>query len=199
MLTPAEIIRFDDALPPNGKSPLVDASRTRDPIRIAQSDAEWPGQFKRLSKLVRNALGQLALDVIHVGSTSVPGLPAKPIIDIDLVVPDSSEEAGWLPRLESAGFTLTIREPWWYEHRCLWHGDPKCNLHVFSPNCAEVARHQIFRDWLRKSPEDKEFYRDAKLKAAENTNNKGVEDYNARKQRVIREIYQRAFADAELV
>jgi len=131
----------------------------------------------------------------------VPGLPAKPIIDIDLVVSDSSDEASWLPGLEMAGFVLLIREPWWYEHRCLRLDEPMCNLHVFSPNCAEVARHQIFRDWLIKSAEDKKLYSKAKLEAAENTNYKGelVEDYNARKQGVIREIYQRAFAAAGLL
>ena len=81
---------------------------------------------------IRNALGELALEVEHVGSTSVPGLPAKPIIDIDLIVPDSGDEASWLPPLERAGFVLKVREPWWYEHRCLRFDDPRCNLDVFS-------------------------------------------------------------------
>jgi GrpB-like predicted nucleotidyltransferase (UPF0157 family) len=106
-----------------------------------------------------------------------------------------------LPQLEDAGFVLMIREPWWYEHRCLRFYDPRCNLHVFSPDCAEAARHKIFRDWLRGNPEDLELYRDAKTIAAEAANSHGetVEGYNARKQQAIREIYGRAFAAAGLL
>ena len=61
----------------------------------------------------------VALAVEHVGSTSVPGLAAKPVIDVDLVVADSADEDAWLPPLEAAGFRLVIREPWWHEHRAL--------------------------------------------------------------------------------
>jgi GrpB-like predicted nucleotidyltransferase (UPF0157 family) len=78
---------------------------------------------------------------------------------------------------------------------------PRCNLHVFSPNCAEAARHKIFRDWLRGNPQDVALYRRAKIAAAEAANRKGehVLQYNARKEQVIREIYQRAFAAAGLL
>ncbi len=95
-----------------------------------------------------------------------PGLPAKPVIDIDLTVADSADEPAWLPALEAAGFELVIREPWWQEHRALRYDDPRCNLHVFSPGAPEPIRHKIFRDWLREHPEDLALYRDAKLGAA---------------------------------
>jgi GrpB-like predicted nucleotidyltransferase (UPF0157 family) len=88
------------------------------------------------------------LVVEHVGSTAVVGLPAKPVIDIDLTVADSVDEAAYVPALEGVGFRLVIREPWWHEHRCLVHDDPRCNLHVFSPGAPEPVRHRIFRDWL---------------------------------------------------
>jgi GrpB-like predicted nucleotidyltransferase (UPF0157 family) len=170
-------------------------------IEIVASDPSWPESFRRLADLIHNVLGELALEVEHVGSTSVPGLPAKPVIDIDLIVTDSSDEARWLPQLEAAGFVLAIREPWWYEHRCLRFDDPRCNLHVFSPDCAEAARHKIFRDWLRGNPEDLKLYRNAKTIAAKTANSRGetVKSYNARKQQAIREIYGRAFAAAGLL
>jgi len=201
MLSAADIVRFDDAPPPAGMDPWVGGAPAAEKIEIVPGDEGWPETFGRLSALVRTALGELALEVEHIGSTSVPGLPAKPIIDIDLIVPDATDEGGWLPQLEAAGFVLRVREPWWYEHRCLAFEDPRCNLHVFSPECAEAARHKIFRDWLRGHPEDLDLYRDAKIAAAEATNEKGghVLDYNTRKQRIIREIYHRAFAAAGLL
>ena len=170
-LTAADIVRFDDAPPPDGLSPWVAGPPTVERIEIVPSDASWPARYQHLAELIYDALAGLALEVEHVGSTSVPGLAAKPVIDIDLTVSDSNDEAGWLPQLEAAGFVLTVREPWWYGHRCLLFDNPRCNLHVFSPNCAEPARHKIFRNWLRDHPDDLELYRDAKISAAEATNN----------------------------
>ena len=158
MLSAADIIRFDDAPPPPGQSPWVDGQPVAEKITIVASNPDWPHQFGQLDALIRNALGPLALSIEHVGSTSVPDLPAKPIIDIDLVVEDSADEASWLPQLQAAGFMLRIREPWWYEHRCLRFDDPRCNLHVFSPDCPETIRHRIFRDWLRANANDRELY-----------------------------------------
>lgn len=201
MLTAADIVRFDDAPPPAGRDSWVAGTPAAENIEIVPADPRWPENFQYLACLIRDALGERALEVEHVGSTSVPGLPAKPIIDVDLIVADSADESAWLPQLEAAGFVLRIREPWWYEHRCLRFDHPRCNLHVFSPDCAEAARHKIFRDWLRGNSEDLALYRDAKLAAAQATNSKGehVVQYNARKQQVIREIYQRAFAAAGLL
>lgn len=201
MLTSADIVRFDDAPPPPGESPWVQGEPEGQSIAIVAPDPRWPADFERLARLIREALGPLALDVEHVGSTSVPGLPAKPVIDIDLTVSDSADETAWLPPLENAGFVLAIREPWWYEHRCLTFAAPRANLHVFSPDCPEAARHEIFRDWLRDHPEDLALYRDAKLAAADAANAAGehVMQYNARKQQVIREIYHRAFTAAGLL
>jgi len=103
-------------------------------------------------------LGQHALRVEHVGSTSIPGLTAKPIVDIVLVVADSRDEAAYAPALEKAGYKLRIREPEWHEHRMFKGGDDKVNLHVFSTGCPEVDRMLGFRDWLRCNEEDRELY-----------------------------------------
>jgi len=200
MPLPDEIVRFDDAPAPAGVSPWVGAAEPVRGIAIEAYDPGWPQRFDELERRIADALGDRALSVEHVGSTSVPGLAAKPIIDVDLIVPDSSDEDAYVPALESAGFVLRVREPWWYEHRCLVFADPRCNLHVFSPGCAEAARHRIFRDWLRANPADLDLYRDAKVTAAHEANarDEHVMEYNARKQGVIREIYDRAFRAAGL-
>ena len=201
MATAAEIVTFDTAPPPPGSNPWVGGAPPVEVIEIVPADPRWPAVYDDVAARVRDSLGPRALDVDHVGSTSVPGLPAKPVIDIDLTVADPGDEAAWLPALEAAGFVLTVREPWWQEHRCLRHAAPRCNLHVFGPGSAETARHRIFRDWLREHPQDRDLYRDAKLAAASESNDHGehVMEYNARKQRVVREIYRRAFAAAALL
>jgi GrpB-like predicted nucleotidyltransferase (UPF0157 family) len=102
MLTAADIVRFDDASPPVGLDPWVAGAPEAESIEIVPGDPHWPENFQHLAGLIHDALGELALDVEHVGSTSVPGLPAKPIIDIDLTVAHSEDEASWLPELEAA-------------------------------------------------------------------------------------------------
>jgi len=198
MPRPDEIVRFDETPAPPGANPLIGAPDPVRDIEIVPADPDWPRRFDALAALIDGALGDRALSFEHVGSTSVPGLDAKPVIDIDLVVADSADEASYVPALEAAGFVLRLREPWWYEHRCLVFEDPRCNLHVFSLDCAESARHRLFRDWLRTNAADRERYRDAKLAAAAEANARGerVMEYNARKQDVIREIYDRAFRAA---
>jgi GrpB-like predicted nucleotidyltransferase (UPF0157 family) len=199
--TPEEITRHHDPTPPEGESPWVGDRRPRTGIDVVEPDPAWQWAFGVLGERIRDALGAAALAVEHVGSTAVPGLPAKPVIDIDVTVADSADEPAWLPQLEAAGFVLTVREPWWHEHRCLVLDEPSCNLHVFSPDSPEVARHRIFRDWLIEHPEDRDRYRDAKLGAAHEANEAGehVMEYNARKEPSIRAIYDRAFRAAGLL
>lgn len=201
MPTPEEIVRHHDDTPPEGCSPWVGDHRPRTDIRVVVPDPYWPVAYEVLRGRIVGALGERALNVEHVGSTSVPGLPAKPVIDIDLTVADSDEEAAWLPDLERAGFRLVVREPWWQGHRCLVHDEPVCNLHVFGPEAPELVRHRLFRDWLRARPEDRDAYRDVKLEAAAAANVAGedVAAYNARKESVIHAIYDRAFRAAGLL
>jgi GrpB-like predicted nucleotidyltransferase (UPF0157 family) len=196
-----DIVHFADAPAPPGESPWVHGVEPSTEIAIVAPDPRWPTVFAQLERRIRVALGERALSVSHVGSTSVPGLPAKPVIDIDLIVADSADEAAYLAPLEAAGFTLRVREPWWYEHRCLALADPRCNLHVFSPESPEAARHAIFRDWLREHPDDRDLYGEAKIEAADAATRAGehVMQYNARKQAVIREIYARAFRAAGML
>jgi GrpB-like predicted nucleotidyltransferase (UPF0157 family) len=168
---------------------------------MSDPDPGWPRQYDELAGLIRGALGWRAIQVEHVGSTSVPGLSAKPIIDIDLTVADPGREERYVPALEAIGYRLVIREPWWYGHRALRALSPKSNLHVFGPDSPELVKHRIFRDWLRGNPGDMDRYAAAKHEAAAGASAAGehVMQYNARKEQVIREIYHRAFVAAGLL
>lgn len=164
-------------------------------VAVVPYDAGWPLAFARVARRIDGALGADALAVEHVGSTAVPGLAAKPVIDVDVTVADPADEAAYVPALEAAGFVLQLREPRWHEHRAFRGADPRSNVHVWGPDCPEVVRHRILRDWLREHPEDVERYAAAKAGAAEATNAVGgvVMDYNARKEPVVRAILERAF------
>ena len=88
-------------------------------ITIIDYDPGWPQKFEIRVVQIGKALGAAALRIEHIGSTSVPGLAAKPIIDILLVVSDSADESTYLPALEGVGYVLRVREPEWNEHRML--------------------------------------------------------------------------------
>lgn len=164
-------------------------------IVIVDYDPQWPDLFKSEADRIRAALGSLALRVEHTGSTSVPGLAAKPVIDIVLAVDDSGSERDYLPALQAAGYALLLREPAWHEHRLLNRLGAAVNLHVFSAQCPEIERMLVFRDWLRTHPEDRELYSRTKRALAEQEW-KTVDDYAGAKTAVISQILCRArFAD----
>ncbi len=132
------------------------------PIQVVDYDPEWPRMFEREAARIRAALGERALMIEHVGSTSVPGLAAKPRIDILLVLADTSDESTYVPDLEAAGYVLRIREPEWYEHRMFNGPDIDLNLHVLPAGCEEVERMLLFRDHLRRDDADRELYQRTK-------------------------------------
>jgi GrpB-like predicted nucleotidyltransferase (UPF0157 family) len=165
-----------------GEPPVHDA-----PIELAEYDPGWPELFRREEGRIRAALGQRVVPLEHVGSTAVPGLAAKPIIDMCLVVTDSSEEEAYVPALEAAGYVLRIREPEWYEHRCFKGPDTNVNLHVFSEGCPEIERMLLFRDHLRTNLADRELYEGTKRELA-NREWKYVQNYADAKTAVVEEI-----------
>ncbi|MBU2695513.1 GrpB family protein [Pimelobacter sp. 30-1] len=195
-----DIVTFHDPPVPPGASPWVAGAGPSPDVRVVDPDPTWPDQFAHLADVVRRALGWRALVIEHVGSTAVPGLPAKPVIDVDLVVADAGDESSYVGALEEAGFELRVREPWWHEHRLLRPrpdaGLPACHLHVFGPDSPEVVKHRLFRDWLRGNPDECARYADAKRGASAAATAAGEHgmQYNARKERVVREIYARMFA-----
>jgi len=161
------------------------------PIEIVDYDPEWPRRFEREAAGIRSALGGRALRIEHAGSTAVPGLPAKPIIDMVLVVADSADEPAYVPALEAAGYELRIREPEWHEHRLLKGLARDINLHVFSAGCPEVDRMLLFRDWLRKNEGDRELYARVKRELARQ-GWKYTQNYADAKTAVVDEIMARA-------
>lgn len=160
-------------------------------ITIVDYDPGWPGLFAREAARVTETLGGTALRVEHVGSTSVPGLAAKPIIDMLLIVPDSADERTYVPALEAVGYRLRIREPDWFEHRLLKGPDTDINLHVFTVGAAEADRMLRFRDRLRASDTDRERYLHTKRTLARRVW-RHVQDYADAKGAVVREILERA-------
>ena len=189
-------------------------------LAIVESDASWSDSFQIFRSRILDAFGQEGpdnaseetathgsdatqvriLSINHVGSTAVPKLPAKAVIDIDLVLSSVSLacEAYYVPRLEAAGFQYLLREPAWHDHRFFCASEPmSCNLHVWGPQCPEVERHRIFRDWLRKHDADRELYAKTKQDCAVMSREKGemVAEYNLRKEGVVRDILTRAFTE----
>ncbi|THX80230.1 UPF0157-domain-containing protein [Aureobasidium pullulans] len=180
---------------------LVERISYRDvatPIKIHPPNPLWPQIFLEIKDRIIVALGETAVYVNHVGSTSVPGLPAKDIIDIDLVVQDPTDESAYVKALESAGFNFLLRERHWHEHRFFYTSAPQAiNLHVWGPDCAEVARHAIFRDRLLRCPEDLKMYSECKDVAARETREDGgdMNEYTERKTEVIKRILRNAFIE----
>jgi GrpB-like predicted nucleotidyltransferase (UPF0157 family) len=197
MPTPEEITRHHDSGRPDSDAWVEGYAQRPLQIRVVEYDDRWPADFRHLDSLVRAALGDRVRELHHVGSTSVPGLPAKPVIDLDLVVDDPADEPSYVPDLVAAGFEHVIREPWWHEHRLLRYDDPRAHLHVFGPDCPEVVRHLMFHDWLVDHPEDREAYASAKRAAAAEMNSRpgggtGM-DYNRHKEPVVLAVYERMF------
>jgi GrpB-like predicted nucleotidyltransferase (UPF0157 family) len=161
------------------------------PITLVDYDPAWPGLFEREDQRIRAALGDRVVRLEHTGSTSVPGLAAKPIIDMTLIVPDSSDEPSYVPDLEAVGYVLRIREPDWHEHRVFKGPDTNVNLHVFSPDSPELQRMVGFRDWLRTHDEDRDLYEQTKRDLA-GREWKCVQYYADAKTAVVEEIIARA-------
>lgn len=166
-------------------------------IVIEDYNPAWPDWFEWDRTRIVEALGKTALSVEHAGSTSVPALPAKPIIDILLQVEDTADEDTYVPQLEASGYTLRVREPEWLEHRMLRRrGTPHdVNLHVFSPRHAmeEINRMLTFRDWLRTHEADRLLY--ATTKRGLSTQDwRYVQDYADAKTTVVEQILARAYA-----
>lgn len=204
MPTPEDITRHHDET----DVIYVGAHPTDYTLRIEEPDPTWAQRYHELETRILAALGGRVLAIQHIGSTSVPGLPAKPIIDIDLAVADPADEGAYIPDLEALGYVHWLTEPEWHQHRLLKQLDePRVHLHVFGPDCPEMVRHQMFRDWLIAHPEDRERYAAAKRAAAAEMAATGDDHgalgfgmrYSRIKEPVVHEIYHRMFRAAGLL
>lgn len=163
------------------------------PIVLVPSDPTWPATYQREAAAIRAVLGDRVRLLEHAGSTSVPGLAAKPRIDIVLEVPDSAEESAYVPDLEGAGYVLRVREPDWFEHRMFKGPGADINLHVFSAGCAETRRMLAFRDHLRTDEADRARYQRRKEELAARAW-RHVQHYADAKSEVVTAIMERALA-----
>jgi len=163
------------------------------PIELRDYDPTWPERYAVQAARLRELLGHRVIRVEHVGSTSVPGLPAKPVIDIALEVADTTDEPAYVDDLEAAGYVLRIREPDWFEHRLFQPADGGVNLHVFPARCPETDRMVRFRDWLRTNDADRELYLRSKRELAAR-DWKYMQQYADAKTGVVEQIMTRATA-----
>lgn len=157
-------------------------------IFLAAYDPAWPGTFEGERRRIVVALGPLPHRLEHIGSTSVPGLAAKPIIDSQLSVPDVEDEDSYLPCLERVGYALRVRER---GHRMVRSASLELHLHVCDVRSDWERRHLLLRDWLRRSPADRRLYEEAKRELAEREW-PTMNDYAAAKSDVIGDIKGRA-------
>ena len=158
-------------------------------VVIAEYDHQWPIRYQQQEHAIRGALGAAVL-VEHCGSTSVPGLAAKPIIDIVLAVPSSVDEHAYAPALAGIGYVFRLREPDWYEHRLFRLPDPQVNLHIFTTGCVEIDRMLAFRDHLRIDEADRHRYERTKRELARR-DWATVQDYADAKTDIVTDILTR--------
>lgn len=164
-------------------------------IPLFDYDPSWPAQYEAEAAKIRRALGERAIVLEHVGSTSIPGMSAKPVIDILLAVADPADEDAYVPALTQEGFRLHLREPDWYQHRVMKGDAPLVNLHVLPPDCPEIARMVGFRDRCRAHPEEFDLYLSTKRELAARTW-RHVQHYANAKGDVVEAIIARALAEA---
>jgi GrpB-like predicted nucleotidyltransferase (UPF0157 family) len=173
-----------------GVERLIPRDVVNSQIYLAPYDSQWPRLFEREAARIRGALGDRAVLVEHVGSTSIPGMDAKPKIDIGLGVADTADEDAYVPLMQAAGYMLAVREPAWHEHRLFKGPDTDINLHTFTVGCMEIERMLRFRDRLRTDNADFELYLTQKRELSQRTW-KYVQDYADAKSQVVEDIIAR--------
>ena len=159
-------------------------------ITVVEYDATWPERFAQAQRRVEHALATAALSVEHIGSTSVPGLAAKPVIDMLLTVRSVDDEAAYVDALTRAGFVLRVREP---QHRMFRTPERDVHLHVHEPGHHAVADYLDLRDWLRESESDRALYEATKRELAQREWS-DMNHYADAKSDVIQVILRRARA-----
>jgi GrpB-like predicted nucleotidyltransferase (UPF0157 family) len=162
--------------------------RERRPIIIAEYDPAWPARFALERDRIERALGETAIRIEHIGSTAVPGLAAKPIVDVLVTVADPENDSAFTPELERAGYELRVREP---RHRMFRTPERDVHVHIWQDGDPEVGRHLRFRDRLRSSPEHRHAYEQLKRELARR-DWRDMNDYAEAKGPLIESILARA-------
>ena len=166
---------------------VPESGRTLEPIELVGYDPAWPTVFAEWRDRLAGALGPAAVRIEHVGSTSVPGLAAKPVIDIQVSIADLEDEASYVPQIEALGVQLRSRDRW---HRYFrpFPGRPRdVQIHVCAVGSGWERDHLLFRDYLRAHPDARAAYAAAKRRAAEDWHDDRLA-YTDAKTAIIREI-----------
>lgn len=163
-------------------------------ILLKPYDDRWPALFEREKNRISKILRDRALMIEHIGSTSVPGLTAKPIIDILLVVDDAGKEELYVNDLCEHGYILRIKEPDFENHHMFKGPDTDINLHVFSKNLKEIEKYLLFRNYLRHHDDARQLYEDTKKELAKKTW-KYVQNYADAKTDVVQKILKAAIEE----
>ena len=163
----------------------------REPVRVVISDYDptWPARSASEQERLAAVLGDRAVAIEHIGSTAVPGLGAKAIIDILVTVDTVEPDDAFRPQLEAAGYVLRVREE---EHRMFKTAVGDVNIHVWPTRHEAVQRYLVFRDWLRNTEEDRLAYEVRKRELADREW-PDVNHYAEAKSGVIGPILERAF------
>jgi GrpB-like predicted nucleotidyltransferase (UPF0157 family) len=170
---------------------LIGGREERD-VRIEPYSEEWPQRFVEERSRIETALGSNARRIEHVGSTAVPRLGAKPVIDIMVTVDDPDDEGAFVVSLESAGYELRVREP---HHRMFRNPARDVHVHVWAAGSDDERRHLLFRDWLRSHPRERLAYEATKRSLAGTW--RDMNYYARAKGPFIDGVLDRARADAD--
>lgn len=149
-----------------GWSVTQGSERPGDVIEVVDYDEEWPVRFVSWQERLRTVLGGIALAIEHVGSTSVPGLPAKPTIDVQVSVPDLDNESAYVPPIESLGLQLRSRDALHRYFRPVPGAPREVHVHVCQAGSTWEQEHLLFRDYLREHSAAREAYSRTKCEAA---------------------------------
>jgi GrpB-like predicted nucleotidyltransferase (UPF0157 family) len=165
-------------------------------VEVVPHNPNWRIQFKVESQLVTVALGETVVAVHHIGSTAIPGIDAKPIIDLLVEVKDITQVDGRRSAMESLGYEV-MGEYGIPGRRFFRKDNPEGvrthHVHIFNAGSAQVLRHLAFRDYLRAHADDAQHYSDLKrrLAAAYPTN---IASYRDGKAGLIEELDHKAAA-----
>jgi len=168
---------------------LIGGREERD-IEIVDYTPTWAARFETERRRISTALGSGARRIEHVGSTAVPGLAAKPVVDIMVTVDDPHDEADYREKLEDAGYVLRVREP---GHRMFRTPQRDVQVHIWASGGADERRHLVFRDRLRSDPADRTEYERTKRSLAGRYTD--TNHYAQAKTAVITSIMERATAE----
>jgi GrpB-like predicted nucleotidyltransferase (UPF0157 family) len=161
--------------------------------QIVAYDPNWPENFECEAQRIRGALGMLAARIEHIGSTAVPGLPAKPIIDIQIILEEESAVQQCRSILLEHGYAEAFAPIHFFHQPAAWPHSH--HVHIRQDGGSEARRRLVFRNWLRTHPEDRDAYATLKLKLAESADLQRLEErvrYSEAKTAFIREIERRA-------